>query len=216
MKNWLFPRIDIQAPSKELAEAYSKIIRKDNPNSMLPYSVAIFLITVVASLLALSAVIFKIVFIAPPLLLVASNALLIKKDRLFWLGPILFILLLANFAITAGTLILFFPDPDSMLCCIVYYIFLFIFFVGIVLYYRKNYQDFEKIVMRRDANLARPRKPYSLFSSVVRTAFAIIVVKSVSYSIIGAGTIALINYFLCPIIAEQIIIVRQYGEMPKG
>ncbi len=216
MKNWFFPRKDIQSPSKELTEAYSKIIRKDIPYRMIPHSVALFLVTVAASLLAISAVLFKIGFIVPPLLVVASNALLIKKDRFFWLGPILYMLLLANFVITAGTLLLFFPNPSSMLCCMAYYVFLFIFFMGIVLCYRKDYRDFEEIVRRRYANLARPINPYSLFSSVISVAFAIIVVKIIPISILGAGVIALIIYYLCPLIAEQIIVVRQYSEMPKG
>lgn len=216
LKNWLFPRKDIEAPSRELIEAYGRIIQKKTPNIMLPYTVAIFSMTAAASFFALSAMAFRTVLLIPPLLILASNALIIKKDRLFWLGPILFVLSLGNFGMTAGTLLLFFPNPDSILCCVTYYGFLIIFFGGIIFCYRKSYQSFEKIVMRRAAGLAQPFKPYGLFSGVLSAAFAVIVVKSLSYYIIGVGVIVLISYYLCPVIAEQIVMVRQYGEMPKN
>lgn len=215
MKNTLFPRVDMAQPSKELLDAYSKIIRKKNPYMMVPYTVVFGLLGMLVVYVAISALWLRMMFMVPTLLLLASNILIVNKDRFFWLGPILFIAALENFVMLAGALILFYPSQDVLLCCMAYYVFLLVTFAGVLFCYRKAYRNFEEIIMKRVASVAQTTKPYSLFSSVVTASVAMFIAKNIAAVIIAALAMGIINYYLCPILAEQIVVVRQFDQLPE-
>lgn len=216
MKNWIFPRAEIQNPSRELVEAYSKIFQKKNVYIMLPYTAAVSLMVMAVAFFAFSGAVYRALFILPQLLLLASNILILNRERFFWLGPVLFILSLGNFGMLAGVLLLSYPMQDPVLCLLAYYVLLLVFFGGIVFCYRKNYQNFKEIAMLRAAGLGRPRKPYGIISSCVTAACAMLIAKTIPFSIIGMAVLGLLNYYLCPVIAEQIILVRQYNHLPQN
>lgn len=214
--NFLFPTIKIEAPQKELVQAYRCLLLTKAPTAVLPFTLAFCAIVAGACTFALGISPFFAAYLLPTILIALLSVLTVLAKRYFNLGAISFLLAIGNLVLAIGPLLLFHPYQKEGRSIALYYLLLLISFVWIIVEYRLHYKKFENITYTnaKKSIQARTQPRKSIFWPTLGTAIlASLIVNTFAPWIIGAACVLLGGYYAVPLVANQFIIVRQYNQM---
>lgn len=212
MKKLLFPTIRLEYITEEARQRYKLLLQVKNSLAVIAIILFFCGITAALPLLTIKVGILKTFYLIPTISIAIFTIVSGITKKFLKYGIFLLFLTLQNLVLLTGVFLLFHQDKRLLLAGIVYYALLLLNFLWIVISYRGKYRNFEEIFIKKSEGATNNNWWKSIFIAALAVIISRFFVGTFSYGVIGAGTIFFACYTMSPLIAERLVILRQYDQ----